>query len=192
VLSRTYPPAPTQRSTLACLPSSQSFTYWNELIPKRRYADAQQPRILTATFEASARVRCPEIHDRAGLVSITHRCCGANCFTQHASKGAVGDLRKAPRYTFRCPAQVNEVTVENECVLRNLSLRGCYIETPDPRPIGSTIHLTICLGEDKVRAGAKVRFADIGTGMGVEFTHVSPAALFILKRLISDSFKGVR
>ena len=110
-------------------------------------------------------------------------------------KRAVSESRKDPRYFFRCPAQVNEVnevTVDNECVLRNLSLRGCYIETPHAHPIGSSIDLTICVGEDKVRAGAKVRFADIGTGMGVEFTHLGPAALFILKKLLSDSFKGLR
>jgi hypothetical protein len=107
-------------------------------------------------------------------------------------KRAVSESRKDPRYFFRCLAHVNEVTGDNKCVLRNLSLRGCYIETPHAHPIGSSIDLTICVGEDKVRAGAKVRFADIGTGIGVEFTHLGPAALFILKTLLSDSFKGLR
>ena len=99
----------------------------------------------------------------------------------------VTESRKSPRYSFRCPAQMKEPAGENECVLRNLSLLGCYVETHDPRPIGSTIDLIIWIGEGKIRVGGKVRFADLGSGMGVEFTHLGPAALFCLKTLIHES-----
>jgi hypothetical protein len=41
----------------------------------------------------------------------------------------VADSRKAPRYALRCRAEINEWAAVDDCVLRNVSLRGCYVET---------------------------------------------------------------
>ena len=82
--------------------------------------------------------------------------------------------------------------MDRECALRNLSLLGCYVETQHALKIGSTIDVLICVGEVKIRVRGKVRFAELGSGMGVEFTHLNPAALFVLKTLIHEAFRDQR
>jgi hypothetical protein len=71
-----------------------------------------------------------------------------------------------------------------------VSVRGCYVETTRPLPVGSEIDLLLFVGDRTVRAGAKVRFVHRTVGMGVEFTHLGPEALFILQRLIRDIESG--
>ena len=96
------------------------------------------------------------------------------------------DSRKAPRYALRCRAEIDDWAAVDDCVLRNVSLRGCYVETTRPLPVGSEIDLLLFVGDRTVRAGVKVRFVHRTIGMGVEFTHLGPEALLILRRLIID------
>lgn len=77
-----------------------------------------------------------------------------------------------------------------DCLLRNVSLRGCYVETTHPLSIGSEIDVLAFMGDRTVTAGAKVRFVHRSVGMGVEFTHLGPEALLILQKLISDFESG--
>jgi hypothetical protein len=102
----------------------------------------------------------------------------------------MSESRKAQRYALRCRAEINDWAAVDDCVLRNVSLRGCYVETARPLPVGSEIDLLIFIGDRSVRAGAKVRFLRLGAGMGVEFTHLGPEALLILQRLIRDVESG--
>jgi len=102
----------------------------------------------------------------------------------------MGDSRKAPRYVLRCRAEINDWAAVDDCVLRNVSLHGCYVETTRPLAVGSEIELLLFLGDRTVRAGAKVRYVHRSIGMGVEFTHLGPEALFILQRLIRDIDAG--
>jgi len=98
----------------------------------------------------------------------------------------MADLRKAPRYALRCRAEINDWAAVDDCILRNVSLRGCYVETARPLPVGSEIDLLLFMGDRTIRAGAKVRFVRRAAGMGVEFTHLGPEALFVLQRLIQE------
>jgi hypothetical protein len=102
----------------------------------------------------------------------------------------MSEFRKAPRYALRCRAEINDFAAVDDCVLRNVSLRGCYVETVCPLPVGSEIDLLIFIGDRSVRAGAKVRYLRRGAGMGVEFTHLGPEALLHLQRLIRDIEAG--
>jgi hypothetical protein len=100
------------------------------------------------------------------------------------------ESRNAPRYALRCRAEVNDWSAVDDCLLRNVSVRGCYVETTRPLPVGSEIDLLLFVGDRTVRAGAKVRFVHRTVGMGVEFTHLGPEALFTLQRLIRDIESG--
>ena len=102
----------------------------------------------------------------------------------------MADSRKAPRYALRCRAEINDWAAVNDCVLRNVSLRGCFVETSRPLLVGSEIDLLLFIGDRSVRAGAKVRFVHRTIGMGVEFTHLGPEALFILQKLIREIESG--
>ena len=102
----------------------------------------------------------------------------------------MAESRKAPRYALRCRAEINDWAAVDDCLLRNVSLRGCYVQTSRPLPVGSEIDLLLFIGDRTVRARAKVRYTRRDAGMGVEFTHLGPEALFILQRLIREMERG--
>jgi hypothetical protein len=47
--------------------------------------------------------------------------------------------------------------------------RGCYVETMVPFPLGTPLHMTFWIGEEKITTAAMVRASDPGVGMGIEF-----------------------
>ena len=51
--------------------------------------------------------------------------------------------------------------------------RGCYVETMVPFPLGTPLHISFWIGEEKVSTAAMVRASDPGVGMGIEFIGLS-------------------
>lgn len=47
--------------------------------------------------------------------------------------------------------------------------RGCYVETLVPFPLGTPLHISFWIGEEKISTAAMVRASDPGVGMGIEF-----------------------
>jgi hypothetical protein len=76
--------------------------------------------------------------------------------------------RANPRFLF---------SAEAEAILRDgrpiaaqvfeLSLRGCYIDTIEPIPVGTKLDLHISNGASILELPARVIYADSGSGMGV-------------------------
>ena len=60
------------------------------------------------------------------------------------------------------------------CQLTDLSLGGCYLEMSSPFPASSRVTLSMRAGDVEVRAQGVVRVMHPETGMGVEFTQVTP------------------
>ena len=89
------------------------------------------------------------------------------------------DSRKAPRYALRCRAEINDWTAVDDCLLRNVSLRGCYVET---LPVGSEVDILIFVGDRTVRAGAKVRF--------VRRARIGKEVLVRLDLLLAELVRG--
>ncbi len=56
------------------------------------------------------------------------------------------------------------------CTLTDMSTGGCYVETTQPLPAGSTVVLEVHTPEVKVRVPGKVKSMHPGYGMGIEFT----------------------
>jgi hypothetical protein len=54
------------------------------------------------------------------------------------------------------PAQISE-----------LSSRGCYIDTLEPIPVGTALHLRICEGINACELRGKVIYTQSGGGMGI-------------------------
>jgi hypothetical protein len=69
--------------------------------------------------------------------------------------------------------------------VRNLSLGGLFVETPQPRGVGSTAKLEFLVQEGQIRADAIVRRAEPGRGLGMKFTAVSEEDRPRLEALIS-------
>ena len=51
----------------------------------------------------------------------------------------------------------------------DVSGRGCYVETLVPLPLGTPLHVTFWVNEEKISTASMVRASDPGVGMGIEF-----------------------
>ena len=58
-------------------------------------------------------------------------------------------------------------------LVRNMSLGGLFIETPQTRPSGTVTRLDFLVAEGQIRADAVVRHATPGAGLGLKFTALS-------------------
>jgi PilZ domain len=63
----------------------------------------------------------------------------------------------------------------------NLSVAGCYLETPDPFPVGSEIRLTLSFSESDIVVFGNVVRSEPGHGMGVKFRELEPGQIVLLK-----------
>ena len=58
-------------------------------------------------------------------------------------------------------------------LVRNMSIGGLFIETPQPRPTGTVTRLDFLVAEGQIRADAVVRHANPGSGLGLKFTALN-------------------
>ena len=97
------------------------------------------------------------------------------------------------RFTSRVPAHA-DVWVYWQCRgqedvsrVRDMSMGGLFIETPQPRAEGVLTRLHFLVQEGQIRADAVVRHAKSGAGLGVKFTALSeqdrPKLAALLNRL---------
>ena len=61
---------------------------------------------------------------------------------------------------------------EDVSLVRNMSMGGLFIETPQTKPAGMLTRLDFLVEEGQIRADAVVRHA-AGAGMGLKFTALS-------------------
>jgi hypothetical protein len=97
------------------------------------------------------------------------------------------------RLTSRVPAPA-DVWVYWKCqgredvsCVRDISMGGLFIETPQPRADGVLTRLHFLVQEGQIRADAVVRHAKSGAGIGLKFTALSeqdrPKLAALLNRL---------
>lgn len=74
--------------------------------------------------------------------------------------------------------------------VRNMSLGGLFIETPQPLQVGTVTRLDFLVQERSICVEAVVRHATAGTGLGLEFKALSeqdrPKLAALLARLGSE------
>lgn len=95
------------------------------------------------------------------------------------------DRRQYPR--FRCIGNVQVSRPDSVqpvwAKLGDLSLGGCYINTPVPEPVGTRLRLVLHIQENKISAGGEVRTCVPALGMGIQFTSFEGSSRELLKRL---------
>ena len=86
------------------------------------------------------------------------------------------ERRDAPRYPFVAPAVVVDARSGARISARtsDLSLRGCYIDTLNPFPIGTTLRLRIHKDNQIFDARASTSSSHSGSGMGLLFGEMTP------------------
>jgi PilZ domain len=81
--------------------------------------------------------------------------------------------------------------------VRDLSIEGLSIETPQAIPVGEIIKLNFLVQEGQIRAQAIVRYLKLGFGLGLKFTEISgedrPRLAALLTRIrVSSQLRNQR
>lgn len=89
---------------------------------------------------------------------------------------------------FRCPGNVQLSRSQGGqqvwAKLGDLSLGGCYVDTPVPENIGTKLWLVLHLQDNKISAAGEVRSCVPALGMGVQFTSFGTGSREILKQVV--------
>ena len=92
------------------------------------------------------------------------------------------DLRKE----FVAAITITEVASKRQiqASTQNLSMRGCFVATPNPFSSGTQLWITIVYAGVKLSTFGKVAYTN-GKGMGVTFTKMQPRHEVALERFMS-------
>ena len=99
----------------------------------------------------------------------------------------IADRRNAPRYALILAAEVTDLDSGAQMSARtsDVSRTGCYVDTLNPTPPGSRIHLRLAQGEECFETDAKVIYVSQGLGMGVAFQSPPAQHLAVLDRWLA-------
>lgn len=100
---------------------------------------------------------------------------------------AEAERRQQARRACRLSADVVRVGggAMQRCTLTDVSVGGCYLETTQPFPIGTTVVMEIRTQDVKLCVRGAVKSEHRGYGMGVEFSLKTPVEREQVKRLIA-------
>jgi hypothetical protein len=81
------------------------------------------------------------------------------------------ERRQQPRHQCSFGAEVSRAgtTIQQRCVVSDLSMGGCYVQTSEPLPAGTSIEIALRTPELKLKLRGKVQSVHRGLGMGVHF-----------------------
>ena len=99
----------------------------------------------------------------------------------------MAERRTAPRYPIILNAEVSDRDSGAKLSARtaDISRTGCYIDTLNPLPAGSKIHVLLQNESETFETYARVIYISPGLGMGVAFTSQAPGQLAILDKWLS-------
>jgi CheY-like chemotaxis protein len=100
---------------------------------------------------------------------------------------SASDRRIKTRHACRIGADIFRmgVNVPHRCTLSDISIGGCYVETSEPFPVGTSIEIVVRTEIMKVRVYGRVQSTHTAYGMGVEFTLKSPDQRAQVQQLIA-------
>jgi hypothetical protein len=86
------------------------------------------------------------------------------------------NTRRAPRHPFIASAELLEDSSGSRMSTRisDLSFGGCYVDTVNPLPDGTTVQLKIFTTTHSFEAPATVVYSHTHLGMGMKFGEVQP------------------
>ena len=99
------------------------------------------------------------------------------------------DRRAHPRYEFTAGVEVvaTESGTRIQTRLRDLSQKGCYVDTDRPLPLETAADVRITKGAQSFEARARVVFSQVSKGMGLVFTTIEREQLGTLETWIGES-----
>lgn len=108
---------------------------------------------------------------------------------QNKTKDAPADDRRTnPRLSFTAgvtaiePASQTQIDSHTSDVSRD----GCFVDTMNPLPAGTEIHLRFTKNGRSFHWKARVIYCQVGVGMGLLFTEIAPAQRSVLERWFAE------
>ena len=103
-----------------------------------------------------------------------------------------GDQRKVPRYTFIAVTEIIAGTSQTFMLAKTsrISCKGCYVETPNPLPTGSSLNMVISRDHGSFATKGRVIYVHKGSGMGVIFLDPTGEQLQILDYWLAERPKS--
>lgn len=98
------------------------------------------------------------------------------------------DRRTGPRYSFLAVVELSE-TVGVICIegrLREISRKGCYVNTPSTLPIDSLLQVVITMDEETFETKGQVIYAHDHVGMGIIFLDTTEEQLETLNSWLAS------
>lgn len=98
------------------------------------------------------------------------------------------DRRTTCRYPFTAGVRAIEPTsqMEIDAHTTDICAGGCYVDTMNPFPPATAVHLRLTRNGKSLHTKAQVVHCQAGVGMGLLFTDIAPAQLPILKRWLAE------
>jgi PilZ domain len=96
--------------------------------------------------------------------------------------------RTVPRYTFVAVAEIVEIE-SKVCIVgrvSEISRKGCYVDTLNPLPLGTSLSVVISRDQGNFATRGKVIYVHEGIGMGVAFLDLSHDQLKILDGWLAE------
>ena len=103
------------------------------------------------------------------------------------NRPAERDRRTDPRYKFTAPSVVTAKDSGKKISggVGDLGERGCFVNTDDPFPLGTTVTVHITKDSVSFEVEARVVFSSVGRGMGLFFGVIAPGQMEILDEWLS-------
>jgi hypothetical protein len=95
--------------------------------------------------------------------------------------------RKAPRFPFVALVEVIELHTDTRLKARtsDLSRQGCYVDTLNPMPDGTTLRLHFNHQDQELDAVGRVVHSQPNMGMGIQFAEIAASDPPILDRWLA-------
>jgi PilZ domain len=99
------------------------------------------------------------------------------------------ERRRTPRFQFSAAAEILDVADDSrtQTRVRDLSLGGCYVETPDPLPAGRNVLVEIYTEHEFLETHATVTFLESSQGMGLAFSVMQPFFADVLHKWVEQA-----
>ena len=93
------------------------------------------------------------------------------------------ERRRSPRFPFVASAEIHEEHNGSQLSARisDISATGCYVDTINPLPGGTPVHVKIFNETQSFEAAATVAYAVAHLGMGLSFGEVLPSSWDVLQ-----------
>src|SRR5690242_10795399 len=106
-------------------------------------------------------------------------------FAVQGASEAMSERRKAWRAELRLDVRYEGEGVRGEARISDISVRGAFIETATPPPVGMIFNLSFTLPDGTlIETEATVAHSHPGSGMGVRFDSLSPEQTNTIRQFI--------